>query len=205
MTVTSLTPKSKTRTRVEIDYDTTLVLSNRDVYLYNLRVGEEIPENVWDMIRDEQKSSALRKCGSLLQDMDYARQGLIDKLIRAGYPEDIATEAADRMEEAHYIDDRRLSDSYLKYHLNDKSLARIRQDLLRKGVPGTVIEEAIAAYREENEAVITQQEEEQIRQLLAKRHFDLDTADYAEIQKTIAFLLRKGYAMETIRKVMKEQ
>lgn len=205
MTVTSLTPKSKTRTRVEIDYDTTLVLSNRDVYLYNLRVGEEIPENVWDMIRDEQKSSALRKCGSLLQDMDYARQGLIDKLTRAGYPEDIATEAADRMEEAHYIDDRRLSDSYLKYHLNDKSLARIRQDLLRKGVPGTVIEEAIAAYREENEAVITQQEEEQIRQLLAKRRFDLDTADYAEIQKTIAFLLRKGYAMETIRKVMKEQ
>jgi regulatory protein len=44
-------------------------------------------------------------------------------------------------------------------------------------------------------------ESEQIQKLLVKKHYDMDM-DYKEKQKIMAFLLRRGYSMESIRRNM---
>ena len=48
-------------------------------------------------------------------------------------------------------------------------------------------------------------EQEQVLNLLRKRNYDPDSADQKERQKTYAFLMRKGFSTETIRRVLRAE
>lgn len=204
MTVTQMVAVTKTRTRVVIDDDQTLVLSNKEIDQYGLVEGGEIHPSSWEELCTDLRRQALLKCGKLLMGMDYSRKGLTDKLVRSGFPEDVAAESAGEMEQAGYVNDRKLAENYLKYHLQDRSLARIRQDLYQKGVPKQITEEVILHFSMEDPDFVEENERAQIRRLLEKRHFDPDTGDYAQIQKTVAYLIQKGYQPADIRAVLKE-
>ena len=101
MQITDLTPVGKTKTRVTIDYDRTLVLSNRDVLQFDFRRDREIPEETREELWKKLRRDALRKCGSLLKDMDYTEKSLAGKLAGNGFPEEIVREAVEAMKEAH--------------------------------------------------------------------------------------------------------
>lgn len=204
MLITALEPISKTRTRVTIDDERTLVLSNRDCKAYDLHVGAELDDTVYDRIGEELRAAALRRAGDLLKGMDYTAEGLRRKLERAGYPSDIAAEVVERLTEAHYLDDRRYAEGYVRYHAQDRSLARIREDLAGKGIDRSLLSEVIAAYEEEHAEEAALAEEAQIRKALARRHYDPATATYEERMKAMAALARKGYRTERIRRVMGE-
>ena len=47
-----------------------------------------------------------------------------------------------------------------------------------------------------------QDEQAQIQELLRKKHFDPGQADYKELQKIFAYLSRKGFSIEQIRKAV---
>ena len=198
MQITDLTPVGKTRTRVTIDYDQTLVLSNRDILQFDLRQDAEIPEDVWEKLCGKLRSDALLKCGSLLKDMDYTEKALSGKLSGSGFPEEIVRVAVEAMKEAHYVDDRRFAENYLHSHAGSRSRLRLRMDLLNKGIPSDLADEVFADWEEENGSRIFEEEVSQIHELLRKRHYDPETADWQETQKTKAFLMRKGYSSEVI-------
>lgn len=198
MQITDLTPVGKTRTRVTIDYDQTLVLSNRDILQFDLRQDAEIPEDVWEKLCGKLRSDALLKCGSLLKDMDYTEKALSGKLSGSGFPEEIVRGAVEAMKEAHYVDDRRFAENYLHAHAGSRSRLRLRMDLLNKGIPSDLADEVFADWEEENGSRIFEEEVSQIHELLRKRHYDPETADWQETQKTKAFLMRKGYSSEVI-------
>ena len=201
MLITALTKQTKTKTRVEIDYDKTLVLSDKDIGLYGLKENEEIPESTYAAILKQLRSAALIKCGSLLGDMDCSASALKSKLIRAGFPDETAEEAVREMENAGYVDDRRYADNYIRYHLKEHGVARIRMELLRKGVASSLIEETLAALEEDGS--VRDQEREQILRLMEKRHYDPQTADRDESRKMAAYLMRRGYSSEMIRSMMR--
>lgn len=202
MLITALESISKTKTRVTIDDDETLVLSNKECYAYDLREGQELTAEAYDEIMATLRAGALQRAGNILKGMDYTEQGLRDKLIRAGYPSGIAAEVVERLAEAHYLDDRRYTESYVRYHIQDRSLARIRDDLRQKGIAKELLSEVLAAYEEEHADTAAAAEEQQIRKALAKRHYDPETATYEERMKAMAALARKGYSTARIRKVM---
>ena len=205
MQITDLTPVGKTKTRVTIDYDQTLVLSNRDLLQFDLRKDAEIPEEVWEKLCGKLRSDALMKCGSLLKDMDYTEKSLAGKLAGSGFPEEIVREAVEAMKEAHYVDDRRFAENYLHSHAGSRSRLRLRMDLLNKGIPSDLADEVFADWEEENGSRIFEEEVGQIHELLRKRHYDPGTADWQETQKTKAFLMRKGYSSEVIRAALHER
>ena len=199
MQITDLTPVGKTRTRVTIDYDQTLVLSNRDILQFDLQKDAEISDKTWAEIRGKLRSDALVKCGSLLKDMDYTEKALSGKLIGSGFPEEIIREAVEAMKEAHYVDDRRFAENYLHSHAGSRSRLRLRMDLLNRGISSELADEVFAEWEEENGSRIFEEEVSQVHELLRKRHYDPETADWQETQKTKAFLMRKGYSAEVIR------
>lgn len=199
MQITDLTPVGKTRTRVTIDYDQTLVLSNRDILQFDLQKDAEISDKTWAEIRGKLRSDALVKCGSLLKDMDYTEKALSGKLIGSGFPEEIIREAVEAMKEAHYVDDRRFAENYLHSHAGSRSRLRLRMDLLNRGISSELADEVFAEWEEENGSRIFEEEVSQVHELLRKRHYDPETADWQETQKTKAFLMRKGYSSEIIR------
>ena len=73
------------------------------------------------------------------------------------------------------------------------------RDLAQKGISEEVIEEALDAVGEEEN--LEEAQRSQIIRILRKRGFDPCTADYEEKQKTMAFLHRKGYPTEMIRRL----
>ncbi len=142
----------------------------------------------------------MRRCGALLGNRDYTVKRLRTKLGEAGFPPLIIEECIGKLIDAHYLDDRRYAQSYVRSHLNDRSRLRITQDLMGRGIAEYVIEEAFAAAGEETDPEEAQFR--QIRYLLKKRGFDPDAPDFKEKQKTMAFLHRKGYDADLIRRAV---
>ncbi len=204
MTVTGLEAVSRYRVKITFDEEETVTISARDAAAFGFSEGSEVPEAVWEEFLKGQKSAAIAKCGKLLQDMDYSAKGLLDKLLRNGFPQEAAEYAVEKMQEAHYVDDVRYAATYLKYHLRDKSLKRIQMDLKAKGVPGDVVARVIREHEEEREGDIKESETEQAKRLLKKRRFDPDNPDPNAIRKQMAYLFGKGYGMDVIRRAMEE-
>lgn len=202
MLITSLEKVSKTRTRVTFDYDETLVLSDKDLIAYDIRENQELDESVYQELLQQMRVTAIQRAGRILKGMDYTMQGLRDKLVRAGYPEDIAENTVERLVDSGYVDDRRYAENYVRVHLTDKSIARIRNDLQQKGVSKELLEDVLRTYEEERGGEMATQERAQIRRFLLRKHYDPDTMTYEETARIKAALLRKGFSMEHIRQEM---
>ena len=200
MIITSRIPKGKTRCTITTDGGESFTVSVRDALLYGLEEGAEISASVLSLIREQLRKEILHESGILLGGRDYTEKRLTEKLLERDYPEDLVQEAVQSLKEARYLDDRRFAEQYLSAHLSDRSIARIRQDLAQRGVDNKLIDEAVSACSMEE---IQEEELAQIRQLLKKRHYDPESADYAEQQKTAAFLYRRGFDAGLIRKAMR--
>lgn len=202
MLVTQLTPKGKSQTIVEIDYDQTIVLPNKKLLLYDIRENAELSADVWEVLLKDLQSDALKKCGSLLKDMDYTEQGLALRLQRSGYPDSIVQEVIKWMKEAGYLDDRRYAENYLHCHMQDRSRFRMRMELREKGIPDSVLDEVYNAWEMELADEIDAAETGQIRAIMRKRGYQPDAADLLQQQKMISFLQNKGYSSDIIRTAM---
>ena len=200
--VTELAPVGKTRTRVCINEEQTLVLSNREITEYGLRLEEEIPETIWQELEKVMYQRAIRKCGDLLKGMSYTEKGLREKLLQSGVTEKIADRAVEAMRDAHYVDDRSYAESYLRGHLARKSKRRVEQELLQKGMAEEVAAEAFAAWEAENAGGTEELEQQQIRAFIDKKKIDPEQLEWSERQKIMASLMRKGYSCDAVRRVL---
>ena len=118
---------------------------------------------------------------------------LCDRLCRKGYDKDVAETVVEQFLSVGYLDDRRYIELYLAdgVNLNAKGIYRIKQELLQKGVSGTLIDEVLeTAEFDTKEALLRYIEE---RQLLQGVHSRKD------LEKLKARLVRRGYSLFEIR------
>lgn len=198
MIVTKITEVTKAKYSIEIDHEFAFVLYKGELRTYGIREEEEITEGTYHTIMNEvlPKRAKLR-CMNLLKSRDYTRYQLGDKLKQGKYPEEIIEAALDYVESYHYIDDRRYIESYIRYAGKMKSRKQIEQDLVRKGCNKELIRIIYDEQDFDNE-----DERELIQKLMVKKHFERDKATYEETQKFVAFLYRKGFALDEIYRVI---
>ena len=201
MQITQIIELSKTRSKVYIDQEFAFVLYKGELRLYHIREGEELSDKDYRQIMQEvlPKRAKLRAM-NLLKSREYTREQLRNKLAQGFYPKEIIEEALDYVASFRYIDDLRYATGFITYHEASKSRRRMEQDLQKKGIPKDVIEKAWQTW-EANGGVLDEQE--MIQKLLEKKHYNAESADYKEQQKIFAYLMRKGFAGEQIRKAMK--
>ena len=190
------------RVRVPPEEGEAFVISGRRASGMGLKPGDELTEEAYAEIIQSLRSACMQRCGTLLGSRDYPVHRLRTKLQEAGYPTSIIEDCIEKLQKAHYLDDARYAQTYLRSHLADRSLLRIRHDLMERGVPEDLIERAVAEISEETDPEEVQLD--QIRRLLRKRGYDPAGADYTVRQKTMAFLQRKGYDMGLIRRAMEK-
>ncbi len=200
--VTQLTPIGKTRTRVCLNEEQTLVLSNREIMQYGIREGAELPEETMAALEKALYQKAVRKCGELLEGIGYTEKGLTERLIRSGYPETVAGRAVEAMKKAHYVDDRAYAEAYLRSNHMRKSKRRVEQDLESKGVSSDVVSEVLGAWEEESGCPAEESEARQIREFLRKKNFDPAEQDWESRQKMMARLARRGYSFAVLEEVL---
>lgn len=200
MRVTQIVELSKSRSKVFIDGIFAFVLYKGELRLYHVREGEELAEEDYRTIMEEvlPKRAKLRAM-NLLKSREYTTAQLGTKLQQGFYPEAVIEQALEYVASFHYTDDMRYAVDYITYQESSRSRRRIEQDLQKKGIAREVIEQAWAQWQEQGG---TQDEQAMIASLLAKKHYEPEHADYKEKQKMYAFLLRKGFSMEQIRKAL---
>lgn len=200
MFVTDIIDVTKTRSRVFIDGSFAFVLYKGELHKYHIEKDKEIAEAVYSELMEKvlPKRAKLRSM-NLLQSREYTEKQLKDKLLQGGYPETIAKEALDYVKSYHYIDDNRYAATYIEYHADNKSRQRIIQDLMRKGISKECIEKE---WQRAERLGVSVNEEKMIWEILEKKNYVDKEADMKERQKMYAFLLRKGFSCEKIRKVM---
>ena len=201
MLVTQVTELSKSRSKVYIDQKFAFVLYKGELRLYHIKEGEPLKEEDYRAIMEEvlPKRAKLRAM-NLLQGREYTTSQLRTKLQQGFYPPKIIEQAIDYVAGFHYIDDLRYAVDYITYHEDSRSRRRIEQDLQSKGILAATIEEAWQVWRENGGK---QDEQAMIRELLYKKHYDTEgETDWKERQKIYAFLARKGFSAEAIRKAI---
>lgn len=200
MIVTRLSEVSASRVKVYIDEQSAFVLYKGELRKYGLREGEPIEEKIYkELVCEVLPKRAKLRCMNLIKSRDYTREQLKRKLMQGGYPEQVIEEALDYAASERYIDDLRYAESFIVCSHERKSRRRIENDLLQKGISAETIANAWMQWEGEGNV---QDEEEQIKALLVKKHFDVKTADRKELQKMYTFLARKGFEGDKIRRML---
>ena len=200
MIVSDICALDKKRSKVFIDGEFAFVLYNGELRDFDIKVGNELSEDKYNEIECGllPKRAKLRAM-NLLQKRDYTEKQLRDKLSDGMYPQDCIDTAIDYVKSYRYVDDERYAEDYINYQMSGRSRNRIIMDLMNKGISKDIIlnklEELHSESGDENEII-------QIRQLLIKKKYDAQTIDHKEKQKLIAFLMRRGYDISTIKKAM---
>ncbi|MQN00580.1 MAG: regulatory protein RecX [Lachnospiraceae bacterium] len=191
-------PRSKKRKRITLDTRESFVLYAGEIRrMPGLRVGEDLSEESFESIKTSiLLPRAKKRCLHLLEKQDRTRADLYGRLTSSGYPEDIADAAIDYASSYGYVDDRRYASNYIYFHQEQKSRRRLTQDLLRKGIDKDIIEDCL------DEASLTS-EEEKIRELIEKRHYDVSSADPRDKAKMIRFLLGRGFDYDKVREALR--
>ena len=201
MQVTEIRELDKKRSRVYLDEEFAFVLYRSELRKFCIKEGEAISQEVHDEItRVILPKRAKLRAMNLLKSRQYSEKQLRDKLRDGEYPPCIIDEAVEYVSSYNYINDRRLAEEYIRIHISDKSKMRIKQDLTRKGISGEDIKGAFDSCDDEGFGC---NEAEQIKKLLDKRGYSAeDASDLKEWNKQYAYLMRKGYNSDAIRKVL---
>ena len=119
------------------------------------------------------------------------------RLFQDGYPDSIVQETIGFLQEYHFVDDARYAANYLQVHGKRKSQAELKLYLQRKGISREIIREQLEETEHDSG--------EAIRVLLEKKHYRAGETAPEEEKKIIAYLMRRGFSWEDIRREMKEQ
>ncbi len=138
---------------------------------------------------------AKKRALHLLEKQDRTRKNLKEKLLEGGYPETIAELAVLYVESYHYIDDERYARNYIAYHKHAKSKRRLTDDLRRRGIADTLIEEVLQDEYDFDE-------EELAKALLKKRHYDPIAADKRERERNFRFLVSRGFDCSLVSQLL---
>lgn len=200
MIITSIVPITKSRYSITLEDGREFVLYKGEIRKWKLREGDELSEQVeQDIMKEILPKRAKLRSMNLLKSRDYTKKQLSDKLRQGGYPEEIIMQALSYVESYGYIDDERYARSYIEYHIQDRSRARIEQDLYKKGIDKTLIGRCFDLLQEEGQSI---DEFALIRKLLQKKNYQSEEASYEERQKMYAFLYRKGFRQDVISRAL---
>ena len=195
--ISEIEKRSSGRYLITLDDGLQFPLYGKELGTYGIEVDAVLTEEAYlEIMLELLPARAKKKALHLLERMDRTEQQLRTKLTEGGYPPEIVEQTLEYVKGFRYIDDVRYARTYMEYRKAGKSLRQMEQELYQKGISRADVQEAL----EEMEAP---DEEQQIRQWVVKKHFDAETADRQERDRLIRFLLRRGYGMAAIQRVLR--
>lgn len=200
MRITKLLPSQRIQGRwlCHLEDGTILRVTENEVVCFGLYSGMELTEELREQLeeavrRGEVKEKALR----LLSGRPMSRKELVDKLTarprdkeKEHVPEELAEEAADRLEELGYLNDAEYARTVARhYAAKGYGGRKLRDELWKRGVPREYWDQALEEVQDPTDAM-----DAFIRRKLMGR-----TADRETLGKLSAALARRGYRWEDIR------
>ncbi len=144
----------------------------------------------------EERNQARKKAMDLLMHNDRTEAELRERLLKKGFDAFGVEDAVSDVKSFGYVDDERYARNYVEFYRQRKSARQLAQDLQRRGVDTLYIESALSESGSD-EAALKRALEKKVAnpRKLAEYSFE-------EKQKVMAYLYRKGFQMEDIRRIV---
>lgn len=179
------------RMKIVLSDGTVFPLYKGELKKYNIEAGTELSKNEYDKILEETLiPRAKERASHILEKADKTEGELRKKLKENYYPEKAIDEAVSMLKEYHYIDDSEYAKSYIRTYESSKSKKVIKLKLLEKGIDRDTIDLALSEEFSTGET-------ELIKRLLEKRHYIKEEADRKEKEKTIRYLMGRGFSYDS--------
>ncbi len=168
---------------------------------YQLREGMEIEaETIEDLHRKSRFRRAYRRACYLLDERDYSYSMMYMKLMRTYQDRELCKSVMEQLVQCGSINDRRYAARLAEYLVETKryGIFRARQEMLRRGLEKTLVEESLAPF-EESAA-------ENIPMVLEKKYarYLTDPNDWKAREKVVAGMARLGYHYRDVKEAIEE-
>lgn len=195
MKIESIEELEKGRQKICFDNGEFLILYRKETNTYQLKEGMQISQEMYQVLLYEVVGKrATKRAMHLLERQERTEHQLREKLAANQYPPEAIDMAVEYVKKYHYLDDFRYACTFVRYQKEKRSIQRMRQDLYKKGIEASVIDQAIEQEADEDERAA-------IRRLLEKKGYH-EEMSREEAYKIYQFLLRRGYRSSDIRHEM---
>lgn len=140
-------------------------------------------------VKPSLKGRALR----LLSQREHSRKELEQKLKSHEETPGELAEALDFLAAKDFINEKRVVESVVNRRASKLGAARVRQELIAKGLPADDIAEAVEAMRSTELGRAMQ---------VWRKRFGASPSDASERAKQVRFLVSRGFAPEVVRRVV---
>ena len=196
MIITKLDKVGTKQVRLFFDEEKYCLLYYNEIRRLGFHEQDEIGQEEFEELNKLLLHRAKLKAMSLLKYQDRTKKELKERLMRAEFPEFITEGAVAYVESFGYINDDAYIRNFIDSRKDKKSRREIYALLRQKGVDMNRAEEIMEEMYEEHS------DQEAIRELLRKKHWDFACTDPKEKQKIYGYLVRKGFRYEDIRQVI---
>lgn len=199
MIVTEIKPVTRQKFQIELDGQPAFVLYKGELSRYHIQKDKELPQEIYEeLVGQVLTKRAKLRAMHLLEKMDRTRAELKKKLEQSGYPTKAVEEALEYVESFHYIDDVRYAARYIEFQKSKKGKARLKMELLQKGISAEIVARALEEAEEQMDA------KETIRRMLQSKRKGEGPLEEKEKQRLYGFFMRKGFSSSEILSVFRE-
>lgn len=197
MRITEISAYKGSTMCVIFDTDERVYINEKILAEYNLKEGMNVPaEAVEEIVSANDYRRARERALYLLDGRDYSFVELYEKLEK-NYSEEICLKVCKYLAELKLIDDRRYAASLARqlFEVKRVGMFKAKQELKRRGLSDSIIEEAVEPYDDEEESFSRLEE-------LVERKYERYLTDEKGVKKVKNALLRQGYGYAEINAVL---
>lgn len=197
MRITEISAYKGSTMCVIFDTDERIYINEKILAEYNLKEGMNVPaEAVEEIVSANDYRRARERALYLLDGRDYSFVELYEKLEK-NYSEEICLKVCKYLAELKLIDDRRYAASLARqlFEVKRVGMFKAKQELKRRGLSDSIIEEAVEPYDDEEESFSRLEE-------LVERKYERYLTDEKGVKKVKNALLRQGYGYAEINAVL---
>ena len=199
MEITKIQALTKQKYRIFLDGESAFAVYKGELSRYHLEEGAVLPPEVYEeLVNRVLKKRATLRAMHILERTDKTEAQLRRKLEESEYPKEAVESAIAYVTSYGYLDDRRYAEHYIEWKKQGKGKARLKMELVQKGISREIIEEVL-------ESTDFGETREMIRQIILKRRKTDIPMNEKEKQRIYGFLMRKGFSSSDILAVMREE
>lgn len=199
MEITKIQALTKQKYRIFLDGESAFTVYKGELSRYHLEEGAVLPPEVYEeLVNGVLKKRATLRAMHILERTDKTEAQLRKKLEESEYPKEAVESAIAYVTSYGYLDDRRYAKHYIEWKKQGKGKARLKMELVQKGISREIIEEVL-------ESTDFGETREMIRQIILKKRKTNIPMNEKEKQRLYGFLMRKGFPSSDILAVMREE